>query len=485
MEVGGIATNIEEAGPKIAERTAADGDDWRVKIMRRMSPAAPQETVAIFDGATSEQLLSPEPWLAKFAGGSQHYSFRVVHAKDRGSDRPTAIYQLPAISGTPLSPNAKIVNGPGWSGPSTLVFPTEDAPPKNGAIKWPGAPEQTGAPRQPSLGDGSAGPSATSAMLAQLQQERERLAEDRHRLEMEAVRREAEADRKRMESKIVDIMQEMKSARERPPEPKVDPMETLTKVVTIVTAALTPILPHLVGVRESAAKREDDRLRREREDRAETLKLFQAMNEKASSASQDTMKVITPMVDAVSQMGRTVLQQIAMMRDMAEPPPQDDGLMGVLKTAIAAWAEAAARGPMIPPTALPSQPRPVTSPPQPRPAPAPQSVTEAMGGAPDDGDPNVPEMTPTQMMDLLGDAVRAHSAEADLASDIVDALGADDFVRAIMAEGGIMAALQKRLGDAWANDKDNVAYIQRLLTLVAQIAAQRGIDVRPLFAPQT
>jgi hypothetical protein len=212
-----IATTIEDAMTAIAARTEADGDDWRVKVLRRPHASAPYESIAIFDGATAEQILSPEPWLSKFAGGSQFYMLRVVHAKDRGSDRPTAYYTLPAIPGQPTPLNMKIITQSEWRGPATLAYPTEDAPSKvNGAAKWPGSPSTQEVPRQtPTSADGGAG-----LLYAELQRERAKLEEERHQMVIDSIRRAADEDRKRLEAKFSDVLIELRTVKERPPEPE-------------------------------------------------------------------------------------------------------------------------------------------------------------------------------------------------------------------------------------------------------------------------
>jgi len=476
MEPNSIAANIEDAGRVMGERTSADGDDWRVKIMRRASPAAPQETVAIFDGATMEQLLSPEPWLVKFSGGSQYYSFRVVHAKDRGGDRPAAIYTLPAIAGTPMSPNTKIVGAAGWNGPATLIFPTEDVAPRNGAGKWPGAPDShTGAPRQPAQNaDGSAG---SSSFLMELQREREKLADERHRMEMDAVRREAEMDRKRMEERIRDLAAKV----DRPVEVRsaTDTTETIVKIVTAIGAVLAPIIPIIVGSREAESRREEARLSRDADRESKREARESALMEKLATQANDQGKVIGVFTESLSTVARSMVQTVAMVGELRQPEPQDEGIMGVIRAGIAAWAESQARGPMIPTPALAPQAQPQARPPPTAPAPTGPEIDAMPAGEPGAGDER--EVSPTEMIDILANEMREKTSENDLAESIVEALTVRDFVEAIVGEGGALVALQRRLGAEWAQNSENVAYLQRVFTAVGQIAKAKNVDVRPLF----
>ena len=471
-----IATTLEEAIPLISDRVAADGDDWRVKVFRRASMVALNETLAIFDNATAEQILSPEPWLSRFAGGSGRggfYSLRVVHSKDRTADRPTAIFQIPSIPGDPLAPNPKIVREPGWNGPPTLTYPDEIPAPskKNGAVPWSGSPDSpTRVPRHPA--DDAGG--GTGPLLAELQREREKLAEERHRMEMDSVRREAEADRKRMDQRIADLAAKL----DRPQviEPRQDPMETISKVIAAVGAAFAPVIPMFVESRKAAAEAEAKRMEREsiREEKREARE--SALMEKIATQSSESAKVIGVFTESLSTVARSMVQTVAMVGELRGGEPQDDGIMGVLKAGISAWAEAQARAPAPPPQqALPQHP---VAPRPPPPAPVP-TAAEPAADAP--GTEEV-EVSPSEMVDMLADSIRSRTDEKELAPDIVEAFGEPEFISALKAEGGILPAIKARLGEEWAQDAANVAYIQRLFTIVDQIAVQKGMDLRALFA---
>lgn len=481
-----IATNLEEAVTFMSARASIDGDDWRVKIQRRSSQASPQETVAILHGASASQLLSPEPWLAKLAGGSPYYTFRVVHEKDQASDRPTAIYSLPAIRGEPATANPRVVNGPNWNGPTTIVYPTDEAQPaRNGAIKWPAAPDSTGAPRQPAAttADGGGGP---STMLVELQRERERLSDERHRMEMDAVRRESDTARKAVESQVSTLAAEIRSLRERPivHEPKTDPMEMVAKVIAAVGAALAPVIPLVVASREANSKAEAARLEREANREMKREERESALMEKLATQSAEQAKVIGVFTESLGTVARSMVQTVAMVGELRQPEPQDDGIMGVVKTAIGAWAEVASRGggsPFAPPPLPAAQ---TAAPPaQPPRAPVPGAPVAAPTIFPVE-EREVVDISPGQMLDMVADAIRQRETENDLANDIVEALGAPDFVQGVVAEGGVVPAMRKRLGDEWAADQTNRDYLTRLFSAVGQAATAKGVSVAPLFPPE-
>jgi hypothetical protein len=172
------------------------------------------------------------------------------------------------------------------------------------------------------------------------------------------------------------------------------------------------------------------------------IKMFEGRM-KSANASLDMVKIVTPMVDAVAQMGRTVLQNAIMMREATQEPPQEGGLMDVIKAAIGAWAEASARNssappampdPRLAPAAAQASPPPVRVPTGP---PVPAQTAQTAEPEPETDE----EVTPSQMVDMLAQAIRDHTPPDDLAPDIVEALGAPEFVEAIKADGGVLAAL--------------------------------------------
>lgn len=467
-----IASNVEAAVSAIATRAMEDGDEWRIKILRKVSAAALPESVAIVDGATAEQIANPEPWLSKLAGGCGHggsYMFRVVHAKDKVGDRPTALYTISTIGGVPRNPTSEVLRHPDWPRNLTLhyFYGQEDGPtPKNGTQKptnLVGAPTTTdAAPRQPVSGDGSAG--LLLAQLAQLQEERRKLDEDRHRMEMDAIRRVAEEDRKRLESKMADMLAQIT----RDQAPREDPV---TKIVGVITPLMAPILLYLGEMAKSregreAAQREVDARREEKRETERT-----AMLEKLASAGSEQAKVISVFTDSLAQTARAMVQTVAMVGELRPQEQQDEGILGVIKAGIGAWVEAQSRAPQLP--AAPMAPPPVRTAPPPA-APSAPAQPAATG---EEGEGDVEEIPATQVIDMMAQGVNSHEPADGFAPDIVQALGQGEFVAELKTEGGMIAALQKRLGAAWANDVGNRQYLEGLLARVAGLAKTNGVDL--------
>lgn len=464
-----IATNVEAAVAAIAARAAEDGDEWRIKILRKVSAAALPESVAIIDGATAEQIANPEPWLSRLSGGCGHggsYMFRVVHAKDKVGDRPTALYTISTIGGVPKNPTSEVLRSPEWPRNLTLhyFYGQEDGPAPKKPTNLAGAPSTTDAvTRHPTSGDGSAG--LLYSQLAQLQEERRKLDEDRHRMEMDAIRRVAEEDRKRLESKMTDMVAQM----QRDQVPREDPM---LKIVAVVTPLMAPILAYLGEASKAregreAAQREIDARREEKRETERT-----AMLEKLASAGSEQAKVISVFTDSLAQTARAMVQTVAMVGELRQEP-QDEGIMGVIKAGIGAWVEAQSRAPQLPPAPPAGQPARIVPIPN-APAPAPTAVAPT-AEAVEEGD--VEEIPAAEVINMMAQGVNSHEPAEGFAPDIVQALGQPEFVTELKGEGGMIAALQKRLGAAWANDVGNRQYLEGLLARVAGLAKTNGVDL--------
>lgn len=472
-----IATNMDAAQIVLADYATRVGDAFRVKVSRRVSAASiAAESIAIFEEATIAQIMNPEPWLAAFAGGSPYYILRVVHMTDAAQDKPIAIFQIPAISGTPKMPDRKVMQSPEWKGPRACVYAAGDEvkpPSTNGVHREkpdPTAANSHGA--TPARSEGTDG--GVGLLLVQLQQERERLAddrrkmdEDRHRTEMEVMRREAEADRKRADERLQAALARIES---RETAPKTDPTVIITSVVTALGAILTPIIPLITSGRDAATKREEAQRERDaaREEKREERE--SKLMEKISSQSSETAKVISVFTDSLSQTARAMVQTVAMVGELRQPTEPEPGIMDVIKAGIGAWAEASARSAAQPqPTQHALPPAPMAGAPASQPA-----VTEA----PSQGD-EVPIPT---ILDEMAKAIGARTAPDDLAPDIVEVLGAPDFVEAIKSEGGLLSVLSKRLPQAWGSDPVNATYVRDLSQKIVVLAGQKGIAQEPLAA---
>lgn len=478
-----IASNIDDAQNVMMERSKVDGDAFRIRIYRRASPAAPPESVAIFDDATVSDIMNPEPWLSRFAGGSPHYFMRVVHMKDATNDTPIAMFQAPAIPGPAKMPDRKVMDSAEWHGPRTCIYAAGDQPSSektNGVQKRSDpAAGVLPVPRQPESGDGGGVGLVLAQMRAEidaqraaLDTERRAMEEKRHRDEIEALRRSAEEDRKRFEERMNMALERNKSVK--------DPIETFVPIIAAIGTAIGPVLSMLSEnrklAREEALRREERIAAREAKSEDRQAMLL----EKLASAGSEQAKVMAAMSDVVAQTMRSNLQTTAMMRELNSPEPPDEGLMGVIKAAIGAWVEASARSaaPAPAPAVIPPQ---FASPPPGAPnpnaaAPQPSIPPQDEGGEPEG------EVTPGFMLDRLAEAIGERTDPGDLASDVAEALTDSTFVEAIKSEGGLLAVLSKRLPAAWGSDQANATYVRDLAQKIVAAAQSKGVPAETLAA---
>jgi hypothetical protein len=245
------------------------------------------------------------------------------------------------------------------------------------------------------------------------------------------------------------------------------PQRSVMDQLPAILAAMSPIVAAVMSksADEKKALMEEMRAREERDaaQRAETFKILIASQEKAASASENTMKVIAPMVDAVSQMGRTVLQQVATMQELTQPQGQEEGWMGLAKEALRAFAEyqsaqTAARAAIPPPP--PAQPQ-LAAVPQPQPQ---------EGEGDDEGD-ITPDMIKTMDPGVLAQAFEENLRAKTDATEVAETFAGAVQVNAAFAElvgkaGGPVAFFQGRLGNEWASQ--NADYVRAVIGQLAQ-----------------
>ena len=454
-----IATTSAQAAISLTERMQADGDEFRVRIMRKPSAGGAPETIAVVDYVTLEQVMNPEAWISLLAGGSQHYVLQVQHAKDKAGGIFSAFYQIPAIAGDTLPPNPRVAELPEWPSNMKIQFVPGMNKPKtqpgtNG--KMGGSPSHEVTPTLPTGSDGG------SALLLQLQREREALAEQRHRMELDAVRRESEAAMKAIESRIATMASQNHA-----------PSFDLEKFIAAAGVVIAPIVAKMIEAssasRDREARAEEARLaREEKADEARQVR-ESSMMEKIATQSTESAKVIGVFTESLSTVARSMVQTVAMVGELRQEPPQDESLMGVLKVGIAAWAENASRA-----AQPPQMPQRQIAPPRAAPRAAPQPTEEVEEEV---------EMTASQMLDVLAQEIRELADPNDLAESIVESIGSPEFVTQTQHEGGLIDALRKRLGEAWAGNPANVAYVQRLFATVEGLAKSRGVDIAATIAP--
>lgn len=462
-----IASTADDAALLLSELARQDGDDFRVRILRRTSAGSPPESIAVIDGVTIEQLFAPEQWLSMLSGGSAHYTFQVMHAKDKVGGVYSAIYPLPAIGGDPLPVNAKIVEHPDWPRNLKIAFAPgarermDREARANGKAGGSLTPHAEVTPAT----NGDAG-GAALFMMQQLQRERENIAQERHRAELDAVKRESAMMIKGMEDRLNAIATR--------------PAQTLDleKVIASIAVLAAPIIGVISEGRKISAEAERERQAREADREEKRQARESAMLEKIATQSSESAKVIGVFTESLSTVARSMVQTVAMVGELRGEPQVDNSIMGVIKAAVGAWAEAQARAAAQPPPAVQQQQIAASHPPV-RSAPPP---TKPASTPTDDASEEV-EITAAQMLDLLAKEISERADPNEIAASIVEALGDADFAAEIQSAGGLIAALRPRVGEQWANDPANVAYIQRLFQIIGARAQAAGMNVAEVLRP--
>jgi len=289
----------------------------------------------------------------------------------------------------------------------------------------------------------------------------------------EAMARAIDAQAKASERQIAMLVEAMKSREVAKPVKSVtEQLVDLAPVITSISGLILPLITKSKEVEAEARKQladlEAKREERERADRSEMMKTLQSQNEKAASASADTMKVIAPMVDAVSQMGRTVLQQVATLRELTAND-HEEGWGSAVRNIAAAFGEYVAAkesGAVAPPPRQlpPGQQQPPQQPPPQQPAIDPAEV-EYLKRTP-----------PEEILHEIENAIRGHTDPEDVAEGFLNAVVVNaEVVKVVNAAGGVVPFFRSKLGDGWI--ETNAQYVNTVIATLSNAARTRGIKL--------
>ena len=476
---------------KLAEIARAKGDDFRIKIMRKSSPAAPLTSVATFDGANVGHFAVPEAWLVPFCGGGPVFVLWAYHA----SEPNTMVEQIfpPAINGQIRDPvNFAAVTAPNWNGPTTLLAPTppqaKGAPPSDGLAALYAVPtgsSASGGAAREAASPAPGSPGYSSDAEARLHAAQLQILDQQRRHDNDRIEKLIEAQAKSGERQIAAIMELLRA--QKPVEVK--PAPSLAEQIVPLAAALTPLLSALMARssedRKAAMERESRREEREAKAREEAGKIQAEFINRLSSGNSETAKVMQSMADVVANSMKAQLQTFATLRDLMPGEPPEEGITGIVKALAPAIGEyLAVKGAMQPqgqPAAPQLPPRPPAAPPATAPAPA-TAPTDAPPAPGADG--GIAAADPGELIGEIEAAIKAHHDAAELATGYAEALAVNEPFRAAVAQaGGTIALFQARLG-AWVMDrtpgtdgKTNGDYLRGLVGALNGAAAQRGVSI--------
>lgn len=457
---------LDDALPLLQAKVAEKGgaDSFKVRVQRQASLSSPLIQIASFANASIDQLSNPETWLPMLAGGGPFFLLTTTHSSET---IPTVAFRPSNLNGEPREVDVKVTADPNWRGPPDMTFPSSSDKPARAVDDAAARSLFKFLGTAASGADGAArGPTMQSAGGSGDLDTRLRLVEAQHRFEMDQVAKQIEAQGKAAERQIAALAEIVKSVAARPVEPPkslASQLVDLAPVITAFGAILSPVIAKRGEVASEERKRlaeiEARREERERADRGDIMKMMQVTSERASTAGNDMMKVIAPMVDAVSQMGRTVLQQVATMRELTTQEPQDEGLTGLAKAGIAAFGEYMAAKASAPAGASGGVPPPRQLSPQQAP--------------PDDHLTELRDSDPAELLGQIEAALKEHHEAGELVEGFLDVVKANAAAAKIVTDaGGPLAFFRAQLGDEWLGVKENMAYIQQVVSTLA-IAARR------------
>lgn len=471
-----IGRNNEEQLALLAQRASQDGDDWRVKVARALSPGGRMEIVATFDAVTVEMIASADTWIPVLMGGTGAtgvYYFYLTHAKDRSTGRTSAMLTLPGLAGN-MIPTEQIqwskIEALGWPGPRILVYP------KPSDLEATPAGKVNTSPVSPAAGGGRLPlplPGTPEALLAQIQEGQRKLDETRQKAELDAIRRAQDEANRRSEAQLAEMRDLVKTIVSRP-APQTNFAEMLASLLPLVqpilasrqTAETERLKLEAARAEREEARRAEDR-KREEERAAEAQKRQDTLIERVANQGAETSKVMATMGEATMTMTRTMLQAVTSMMDMGlGRPAEDDSWKEIGKALASAFGERMAM--------LMSQPAPPALPPKSA-APVAQA---GFAGTPPAQSQLTPEGNEVSLFEsLIGRIAERDPDTAGLADSIISAIQSDAETQAALtaANGDPVVMFQTSLGGEWANDPENAKYAQALLILLTEKAKAAGL----------
>jgi len=199
-------------------------DEFRVRVQRRRPGNTLPEQILTLDGAKAEHFSAPETWLPRIAGGGL-FLLTAFHVSN--NSQPVGGPFPVQVEGAMRDADVSVLTSDDWTGPRICVFPTPamnsaarrarggavaDLTPLSGghdASPRTIAPEASGA--------GGSFSAALQAQFAEVQRQKEALAEEKRKLEVDAVRKESQIAVERAERRAEEAVKAQRSA--PPPVP--------------------------------------------------------------------------------------------------------------------------------------------------------------------------------------------------------------------------------------------------------------------------
>jgi hypothetical protein len=463
------------------------GDSFRLRVMRRGREHQVPQFFLAFDDAQVCHFAAPETWLPEIAAsGGGIFEIMAYHMSNPVMPIGGTI-KIP-VEGDTRPPDISVIQNPGWQGPKKLTFPkvqrTETIgtagslpspdqglqPVRVGSSPSPqhqGQPQPGAMPQTPA----SAALASDPGLFARVTQAEEAL----RRRERELDEREARAREERMRTELREEMRREMGAL-RPAHVAPSPVEG-------IVAALTPILPQVLGViqqgRAEAQAREERLLALLTTPRGpDPAVAAMAARLDALLAAKDNGNgpMVSQMAEAMGTMTSSMMQVVhtaAEMASMQGPAPSEPTWIKALREGAKAvlgmmqvQAAMANQRRLPAAVAVPAAPPPPAVQPGVLPPGQPAAPAEANGAPPD-------------VIGRIEAAIRKGVPVDRVAEAFFQALSNDALrpqIDAALAphNGDYEGLLKARLGLPWLMQPANLAYVNALKIAFEQKAEEMG-----------
>lgn len=472
----------QEVLDHLSKRAEENGDNFRLKVLRRPNAASQQTTwIASFSDATWSMIANAESWLSSFAGGGLY----VLHVYDGKTTKQLGVILPSELAGAPRQPDPRVTKTSSWLGPNLIDVPSIG--PTNGAVAigfhpLAGEPSPTAQPRSVHEA-GLVGLFDKSKELdghyrqreAELAERERRMAEDRARAEIEAERR-ARADAQRASDERMRTLEaKLERALEIAAKPPAVPQgPSVSEILTGLLGAIAPLAT--VWINASAQDRKErlevERVRAERESKLleeagkrplidpailDILGRQTAQSEASSKQLAEFMRAqadssrVTLESQATAQ--RSMLQTIADVAQLQakvgggeEEKSVDWGkvALGIMQGLASMQARGGQPGQGMPPGAVPGTPQLAGAVPGTTPAPAPE----------------IP-VNPSEAFNEIEKMVKSKQPPSEVITKLKAALEDEPSKKEIAACGGLIEVFNERLGE-WSQNEANAPYLEAL-----------------------
>lgn len=476
-------------------------DDFRVRVQRKRAGSPVPDQVLTLDGAKAEHFSAPETWLPQISGGGL-YLLTAFHASNNSA--PVGGPFPVQVDGAPREPDPTVVDNPNWAGPAVCVFPLpkkKRIPPE--LTPLPG--NHDASPRTIAPGSAEAGGSLAvslaetqrllQAQNAELQRQKEQLAEERRKMEVEAVRKESQMAIERAERRAEELVKQQPAA---PVESGIE--KILAGMLPLAMKWFETSKADKAAADAEAQRRDLEMARMQQETQVAIAK---AQAEAAAAASAQQAKMVELQMQMQMQLAAKAEESNKMLMRMLLDRPKDDSsaktaelvssmagtTMNVLNTMVELGLTGGGREPEEPVAlkavrevvrglALMSGNAARTQQPQPQfealpePEPEPELPPQQQEAPPEPAPLRAAE--PSLYRRLVQAIKDPRVPPKNIATTVIQSLADPSLIEAFQTAGGDLKQMFAKDLDKWLDDAKNKARFQEILTQTATTGVELG-----------